>query len=269
MAKSKIPISFADVFDEPEPSVDALLDLDELFDDSGASVGALVDPGSRQPRFDGDTSKLHAEVCWALQELVAAPHVSEKSKKHWAVILQYEDVLRSRLSELGLILEINREAGYAFTQQASDPSPHSRTILRARTLSLAASALSLYLYNQYILAPDEPVVETDDMVEHMQAYQRPDDTDDAGFQRKIRRAIETLDEVSIIKPVKGTDRYIIYPVIASILTAGRVEALRERYLALASGSDPGSAATDQPDDHTDDPEAEAVGQHSGRKSQHG
>ena len=48
-----------------------------------------------------------------LAELVAAPHVTEKSKRHWAVVLQHEEVLRSRLSELGLVLEVNREHRFA------------------------------------------------------------------------------------------------------------------------------------------------------------
>jgi hypothetical protein len=171
-----------------------------------------------------------------LQELVAAPHISEdKSKKHWPVLLQFEDILRSRLSELGLILEINRDRGYAFTRQAEDPSPHSRVLLRIRTLSLTASTLALYLYNQYLVAPDEPVVETSDMVEHMLGYKPANDTDEAAFEKKIHAAIRLLDEAAIIKPVIGTNRYVIHGVITAILTGERVEALEARYRALADG----------------------------------
>ena len=150
-------------------------------------------------------------------------------------MLQYEDALRSRLSELGLILEINREFGYAFTRQADDPSPHSRVILRAKTLSLAASALALYLYNQYVVSPDDPVVDTADMMDHMMAYKRADDTDEAGFQKKIRAAVKALEDAAIIKPVKGTSRYIIYGVITSILTAEQVTVLAQRYRAIGRG----------------------------------
>lgn len=223
----------------------AKLDPAEVFAGTAeTSVGLRVGGGERRPRFDGDTSELPPEVCWALQELVAAPHVSEKSRKHWPLVLQYEDVLRSRLSELGLILEINREFGYAFTRQAHDPSPHSRVILRAKTLSLAASALALYLYNQYVVSPDDPVVDTADMMDHMLAYKRPDDTDEAGFQKKIKAAVKALEDAAIIKPVKGTSRYIIYGVITSILTAEQVTALDERYRAIARGEIRDSAATD-------------------------
>ena len=126
----------AGLFAEPSPAGPPPLSPAEVFDDGAdEAVGAHVDSGERPARFDGDTSDLPAEACWALQELVASPHLSDRNKHHWPVVLQYEGLLRSRLSELGLILEINREYRYAFTRQAEDPSPRSRTILRSRTLS--------------------------------------------------------------------------------------------------------------------------------------
>jgi hypothetical protein len=210
-------------------------DMAEVFTaTAGDRAGGHLDAGPGQPRFDGDTSQLPPEVCWTLQELVAAPHIRAGAGRHWAVLQQYEEVLRSRLSELGLVLEISQEHGYAFTRQGDDPSPHARTLLRARTLSLAASALMLYLYNQYLLAPDDPVVETADMIEHMLGYKPAEDTDEAAFVRKIHAAIRALDEAHIIKPVPGTSRYLIYGVITSLLSAERVEALTARYTAIAS-----------------------------------
>ncbi|MFC5752586.1 DUF4194 domain-containing protein [Actinomadura rugatobispora] len=240
--------SFAAIFDEealtgphtPGRTASAVISEDTLAkvfeEDDDRTAGTLVEGPARPPRFDGDTGELPAEACWALQALVAAPHVSEQSRKAWAAVVQYADQLRVRLSELGLVLEINREHGYAFTRQGGDPSPHGRAILRTKTLSLAASALCLYLYNQYVLAPDAPVVETTDMVDHMLAYRRKNDTDDAAFDKKTRTAIKTLEDAAIIKPIKGTGRYVIYGVITSILTAERVEALSDRYRAIADGT---------------------------------
>ncbi len=211
-------------------------DLTEVFTaTAGDRVGGHLDAGPGQPRFDGDTSELPPAVCWTLQELVAAPHIRAGAGRHWTILQQYEEVLRRRLSELGLVLEISREHGYAFTKQGDDPSPHARTLLRARTLSLAASALMLYLYNQYLLAPDDPVVETADMIEHMLGYKPPEDTDEASFVRKIHAAIRALDETHVIKPVTGTSRYLIYGVITSLLSADRVEALTVRYTTIAAG----------------------------------
>lgn len=229
-------IPFAEIFTNAGPRAAVQLDPAAVFDEAGEPmVGAHLENGSPAPRFEGDTSALPADVCWTLQELVAAPHITDKARKHWAVVLQYEELLRSRLAELGLLLELNREHGYAFTRQAEDPSPHSRMILRTRTLSLAASALALYLYQQFLTAPDDPVVSTADMLDHMLAYKRPDDTDEAAFQKKVMTAIKLLDDVSIIKPIRGTDRYLIYGVITAILTADRVEELGRKYQAIAQG----------------------------------
>jgi hypothetical protein len=235
--------SFEDVFgeallsdEEVAPSGLTSADLEEVLamaDDR--HVGQVTAPGFG-PRFDGDTSQLPSEACWTLQELITAPHVREESRRYWSVLLQYEGVLRSRLSELGLILEINQEHGYAFTRQASDPSSYSRTLLRARTLTLAASALALYLYNQYLIAPEDPVVETSDMIDHLLGYKPPDDTDEARFTERARKAIQSLADLHVIKPIPGTERYLIYGVITSLLSAERLAVLDARYRAIASGT---------------------------------
>jgi hypothetical protein len=250
---------FADVFGDLSP--DAIskpppLDAGELAQmlaTAGRPAGAHLDTGPSTPRFDGDTSELPAELCWTLQELVVAPHIGEGSRS-WALLLQHEDVLRSRLSELGLVLEVSREHGYAFTQQADDPSPRARVLLRARTLSLSASALALYLYNQYLLAPEESV-ETSDMVDHMLGYKPTGDSDEAGFVKKIHAAIRSLDDAHVIQQVPGTTRYLVYPVIMSLLTADRVEALTAAYQSIADGT--GTAADTAVEQTPDGPEKEA------------
>ena len=77
------------------------------------------------------------------------------------------------------------------------------------TRSFAASALALHLYQVYLLSPDEPVVETADLLDHMMAYRPPSDNDEVNFQKRVRAAITSLDEAGLIKPVKGTERYVI------------------------------------------------------------
>lgn len=240
---------FADLFTDipaERPGQSAELTAEELFSGPAAPQGTVVRGGGYAARFDGDTSKLPPEVCWTLQELVAAPHLSEKSSRHWTVLLQYEDVIRSRLSELGLTLEISHEHRHAFTRQADDPNPNSRTILRAKTLSLAASTLALHLYQVYLLSPEEPVVETADLLDHMMAYRPPSDNDEVNFQKRIRAAITSLDEAGLIKPVKGTERYVINSVITAVLTADSIAGLEQRYRAIASGA-PLTADVTSPD----------------------
>src|ERR1700744_517884 len=198
----------------PAPPPAPRLDPAALAQVDGGRGGTVTGPGG-DPRFEGDTSELPPEACWALQELVGAPHVLEQAQGNWPALLRHEEILRSRLSELGLLLEVDHERGYAFTRQASDPSPHSRTLLRARTLSLAASALALWLYNQYLITPGDPVVEESDMIDHLLGYKPPADTDEAGFTKRARAAIRSLEEAHLIRALPGTSRYLIYPVITA------------------------------------------------------
>lgn len=257
--------SFAAVFDEDgggeagtglfatSPAV-AAVDYSDMFAGSGAAVGALPGHGEITARFDGDTGQLPAEACWAMQELIAAPYLGANSKKHWSAVMTYTEQIRSRLSELNLVLEINAEHGYAFTRQADDPNPQARAVLKPRTLSLAASTLALYLYNQYIIAPDDAVVEKTDMVDHLLHYKPANDTDELGFRRRTDAAIKSLEELSIIKAVKGSDnrRFVVHAVITSILSAERVEALTARYAVLAASGAATTSTAPSADDRASD-----------------
>jgi hypothetical protein len=227
-----------DLFAPGAPAEELTLDPAHVFAEADAEpVGTRTDDGRRIPRFDGDTSRLAAEVCWALQQLVAAPHIGEESHS-WPVVLDNEAVLRSRLSELGLLLVVNREHRYAYARQGEDASRHSRTILRTRTLSLAASALALHLYQHYITAADDPIVERGDMEDHMLASYRPaEDTDEVAFKKRINAAIGQLGDVHILKPVAGnTDRFTVSPAITAIVTAEQVTALQQRYQDLTGSA---------------------------------
>jgi len=209
---------------------------------SSGPVGAVAVPGTG-PRFDGDTSELPPDACWALQELVTAPYLRREARRHWAALMAHREALRSRLSELGLLLEVDEDRGFAFTRQAADPSPHARVLLRARTLSLAASALALWLYNQYLLAPGDAVVEEQDMADHLLGYKPAGDTDEARFAGMAQAAIRQLQGVGLIDPVPGTSRHVIAPVITAVLSAERVTALTARYRQLAAGGTGSPAGT--------------------------
>jgi Domain of unknown function (DUF4194) len=220
---------------------------------ASAPLGVVSSPGAGS-RFEGDTSELPAEACWALQELVTAPYLKRESKRHWTALMAYRDVLRSRLSELGLLLEVDEDRGFALTRQAADPSPHARILLRARTLTLSASALALWLYNQYLISPGDAVVEEQDMTDHLLGYKPAADTDEARFTAQAKTAIGHLQVAGLLDQVPGTSRYVIAPVITAVLSAERVAALAARYRQLA-GADEDPAGTRSSDDTEEDEDA--------------
>lgn len=101
------------------------------------------------------------------------------------------------------------------------------------------------------------------MIDHMLSYKPANDTDEARFTARIRRAIESLEEVRIIRPIPGTERFLVYGVITSLLSAERVAALDARYRAIASGAPvggnpPESSGDDAPEDDHGPAEARAA-----------
>ncbi|GAA4396953.1 DUF4194 domain-containing protein [Tsukamurella soli] len=232
--------------------------FDDFRDDGvpfGTSAGRAADTA---PRFDGDTSRLPNPVCYALQELIAAPHVSARSR-NWAAIEANEEILRSRLSELNLILEINHDTRHAFTRQVSESDPRQRNLLRAQSLSLAASVLALFLRLRHLSSPDETcVVERAEMIDHLVSFRPARDTDEAGFIRKAEAAINQLETRRLIRQVGTTDRYAVHGVIASLLTPEQVDAYTAAYRDLAGAdrdlAEP--AAIDQAADGADEREDE-------------
>ncbi len=85
------------------------------------------------------------------------------------------------------------------------------------------------------------------MIDHLLGYKPPSDTDEAGFTRRARAAVRSLEEAHLIRLIPGTSRYLVYPVITSVLSAERVAVLTTRYRELAAGptgegtQDPGDA----------------------------
>ncbi|WP_030167362.1 MULTISPECIES: DUF4194 domain-containing protein [Actinomycetes] len=218
--------------DSPEAITEPSVDLSHFAFDGSEPVGTISE-ARIDARFDGDTSALPAPVCYALQELVAAAHVSARSR-NWKTIEVHEEVIRSRLSELNLQLEINREHKYAFTRQVSENDPRQRNILRAQTLTLAASVLALFLRQKYLTSADESVVtERGEIIDHMLTYKPVSDTDEAGFIKRIDAAINQLESRKIIRALPGTDRFVVHGVIASLLGPEQVAAYTEAYRRLA------------------------------------
>ena len=218
--------------DSPEAISEPSVDLSHFAFDGSEPVGTISE-ARIDARFDGDTSALPAPVCYALQELVAAAHVSARSR-NWKTIEVHEEIIRSRLSELNLQLEINREHKYAFTRQVSENDPRQRNILRAQTLTRAASVLALFLRQKYLTSADESVVtERGEIIDHMLTYKPVSDTDEAGFIKRIDAAINQLESRKIIRALPGTDRFVVHGVIASLLGPEQVAAYTEAYRRLA------------------------------------
>src|SRR5699024_11196268 len=129
-----------------------------------------------------------------------------------------------------------------------------RKLLRTDTLNHAASTLLLHLYQQYLVSAGDPIVDTDDLVEHILTYKPASDTDSAGFEKKVHAAIRRLERAWVITRINNTHRFVINPAVTSLVTPDQLETLEQRYRAIAHGEAVGASDNEdasEPDD-TDD-----------------
>jgi len=187
-----------------------------------------------EPLYPGDTGELPEEARRVLVQLLAGPSLdARRHSRLWPALLRHQAIIRSRLAELFLELVLDADHRVAFTRQADTAELEAPRLLRSSPLTFLESVLLLYL--RQLLAEAETqarraVVSEAEMVEQMRLFERSQSTDRAGFERRVRAAIEKVKRNSLISPIRGSEgRYEIAPTLKLLFSAEEVAALARRY----------------------------------------
>ncbi|RJQ45598.1 MAG: DUF4194 domain-containing protein [Gammaproteobacteria bacterium] len=204
----------------------------------------LQDPGL----YPGDTGQLPEEARRVLVQLLAGPSLdSKRHGKLWPALRRHEAMIRARLAELFLELVLDDDLEVAFTRQADTGELDTPILLRRAPLTFIQSVLLLYLRQLLTEAAargERAVVSGSEMVEQMKLYEPRENADRAGFEKRIRAAIEKVKDHSIISPIRASeDRYEISPTLKLLFSADEIAALSRQYAALRDESpeDPADA----------------------------
>ncbi len=189
----------------------------------------------------GDTGQLPEEARRVLVQLLAGPSLDGKRHgKLWPALRRHEAVIRSRLAELFLELVLDDDLEVAFTRQADTGELDAPILLRRAPLTFIQSVLLLYLRQLLTEAAargERAVVSGSEMVEQMKLYEPGENADRAGFEKRIRAAIEKVKDHSIISPIRASeDRYEISPTLKLLFSADEIAALSRQYAALRDES---------------------------------
>lgn len=202
----------------------------------GASPDDATQTSQESALYPGDTGALPEDARRALVQLLAGPSLD--GKRHgrlWPALLRHEAVIRSRLAEFFLDLVLDRDQQVAFVRQAQTGELEAPILLRRTTLTFLESVLMLYLRQLLIEADAQArraVVSEAEMMEQMKLYEHSENTDRAGFDKRIKAAINKVKENSIISQIRGTDdRYEISPTLKLLFSAEVIAALTRQYVA--------------------------------------
>ncbi|OBC07703.1 DUF4194 domain-containing protein [Gordonia sp. 852002-50395_SCH5434458] len=198
--------------------------------------------GPRAPRFDGDVSAMPDRACWALQNLLTRRHVSgDRNPQLWAWVTEYQDVLRSRLSELDLRLRLVDELQVAFVEQAGYESRWGRKILKRETIQTYDAILALHLAKFLRSSREETAIITREEIHEMFAgVTNTIDRDLALFDKRIERAIDKLEELDFLRRHRDDpDTFTVSPVITAVMTASVITDLQHQFEQFIGAGDTG------------------------------
>lgn len=215
---------------------------------------------ARVPRFDGDSSELPNQACWALQNLLTRRYLTKDDQPElWAWLIEHRRALASRLCELDLQLRIHDDLEVAYVAPASldSPHPHSRKVLRREPLGTYASILALHLAKIVRTSHDEHVlISRDDIQDLFGDIRHRVDRDEAMLRNRIDEAIAKLNKTQILLRARDDDNsYIVSPAILAIMTGQMVDELSTEFNQLLQRS---SDTEDTTEIDSDDAATESV-----------
>lgn len=213
------------------------------------------------PRFDGDVSEMPDRACWTLQNLVTRRYISaDRQPQLWAWVVEFEDLLRVRLSELDMRLRVVDELEVAFVEQAGYDSRWGRRILKRETVNTYDAILALHLAKYLRSAREDTVLITREEIHELFAgVTNTIDRDLALFDKRIERSIDKLEELEFLRRHRDDpDTYTVSPVISAVMTASVITDLQQQFEQFIGSGDTGEAertdavADDDPDDDNDE-----------------
>lgn len=188
---------------------------------SGAGYSGAVSPRDTfvdgAALFPGDTGVLPMKVRQALVKLLKGPYIDGgRDEKLWTVLLDNQVILRSRLSELFLALQLDHERKIAVLRPV-DPeviggNTRSSILRQQRALSRVETIVLLrlrLLLDRHVTAQTDPTItreEISDLVAHYQPSGQQDALRDADV---VSRAITKLLARQLLLPTGLDDVYTI------------------------------------------------------------
>jgi beta-phosphoglucomutase-like phosphatase (HAD superfamily) len=217
--------------------------------------------------FEGDEGRLDAAQRRALVALLKHRYVSPALQPaEWRTVLESESLLRSRLNELFLELEVDRSAEVAFKRQAGSESGRRAfpTLLHDTSYSREETILLVYLRTrlrtELANGARAAIVEHDELLGFVASFRPEHATDRARDDGRVERAIDKLLTARVLLRTKDARRHRIASVVETLLPLERLQELLEWLETQTAAVDPASEQprTDADADPDDEPDGTAA-----------
>lgn len=220
--------------------------------------------------FPGDTGVLPMKVRQALVKLLKGPYIDGgRDEKLWTTLLDNQLILRSRLSELFLTLQLDHERKIAVLRpvdpEAIGGGARSSILRQQRALSRVETIVLLrlrLLLDRHVTAQTDPTITREEIAELVAHYQPSGQQDALRDSDVVNRAVSKLLARQLLLPTGLDDVYTIsnaLPLALPFENIGDIPAQIEALVAVASdpaGTEPFLELDDEntirSDEETDD-----------------
>ncbi|MRG60827.1 DUF4194 domain-containing protein [Agromyces sp. CFH 90414] len=248
--------------------IDLTGEEDEVFDtnafEGGFNAGEddeVFDGEDEEPdqqslaMFEGDTSTLYPEQRRCLHALLKHRYISaERYPEHWAVLLADPALIRSRLNELFLELEVDRDYQIAFKRQAANETGETLpSLLRDASHTKEETIVMAFLRQRFFAqrqeGEDVVFVDRQALLDEV-SDQRPEHSTHRAMDRKrAEKALDSLRASGVLLKTADPERFRISPIIEVLLPIEKLRALWT-WLMIQNGTEP--PVPDDPDETAHD-----------------
>ena len=212
--------------------------------------------------FEGDEGGLELAERRALVTLLKQRFISARTHpREWRALTENERVIRSRLNDLFLELQVDPVREVAWKRQAvPETGQKFPTLLYDAAWSREETVVLVHLRDRFraaTAAGEERVyVDREDVVQYVAGFRPTHATDVAGDEKRARNAVSNVNKAGLLIGSPTDERFEISEAIEPLLP---LELLRELLVTLRQTNEPGSAEADaglfedeQPDPETQD-----------------
>ncbi|GAA1537313.1 DUF4194 domain-containing protein [Nocardioides humi] len=191
--------------------------------------------------FEGDEGGLEYAQRQALVALLKQRFISARTHpRDWQVLVDDERVLRSRLNDLFLDLQVDREREVAWKRQASaEGGGRFPTLLHDTAWSREETLVLVHLRDRLragLAGGDARVfVDRDDILDYVASYRPAHATDESGDEKRARNAVTSIVKAGLLIATASEERFEISEAVEPLLPLELLQELLEA-LQQANGT---------------------------------
>jgi hypothetical protein len=206
--------------------------------------------------FEGDEGGLEHAQRRVLVTLLKQRFISARTHpRDWTVLVEHERLLRSRLNDLFLDLQVDRHREVAWKRQAvSETGARFPTLLHDTAWSREETLVLVHLRDRLRAGAAggeaRVFVDREDVVDHVAGVRPPHATDVAGDEKRARNAVAGIVKAGLLIPTASDERFEVSEAVEPLVP---LELLQELLEALvAANSSPAPTEDEAPEDLFDD-----------------